>query len=368
MSFLYVTIAAIAVVGLGLVLRYFGPRLKSPPIYGPPGPRPRELFVAEAGNNAISVYAIDGQGLLQSPALRRIVDDPAHNPITHLVAPYDIFVDSTFAFVLNNVTNPGGDVIPDVDAIVIFRSDKNGAVSPDFSWYEVVFSPVVFSCITVTRAPDSLLLSVNFPDPQVMQLDKFPLQPNDHGQVGVLTNSQFGVISGIAASESSFYVVTQPAPGNQPGTQPTPPPQEPMLLFFESSPRFMEIGEVAATRTISGPNTLLSRPQRVTVDRHGFVYVTNWGDGEFSGSVTVYDPMADGNVLPVRRIGGPDAVRTRLGRPLGIAVSDDGFIFVADTDVIKVFQPDDDGDVLPHQVLEVGDGSSLTGLAFHIPQ
>ncbi len=369
MSFLYVTIAAIAVVSLGLVLRYYGPRLKNPPIYGPPGPRPRELFVAEAGNNAISVYAIDERGLLQSPALRRIVDDPAQNPVTHLVAPYDIFVDTTYTFVLNNGTDAEGAVVPEVDAIVIFGNDKNGAAPPDYSWYQVTFEPILFSCLTVTRAqPDSLLLGVNFPDPLVMQLQKFPLQPNDQGQAGSLTNSRFGIISGIAASESSFYVLTQPAPGNQPGTQPTALPNGPMLLFFESSPRFMNAGEVAATRTIAGPNTLMSQPQRITVDRNGFVYVTNWGNGEFTGSVTVYDPMADGDVLPVRRIGGPDSRQTRLGRPLGIAVSDDGFIFVADTDLIKVFRPDDNGDVVPYQVLDVGDGSNVTGLAFHIPQ
>lgn len=59
-------------------------------------------------------------------------------------------------------------------------------------------------------------------------------------------------------------------------------------------------GNVHPTRTISGPDTGLDHPRGLALDlEHDELLVANYG-----GSVTVYPRLADGNVAPLRTLGG----------------------------------------------------------------
>jgi hypothetical protein len=74
------------------------------------------------------------------------------------------------------------------------------------------------------------------------------------------------------------------------------------------------------------------------------IYVANEGALP-SGSVTVYDAGANGNVSPIATIAGPS---TGLLRPYGIAVDDAGRIYVANNNnSVRVYAPGADGDVAP---------------------
>jgi len=101
-------------------------------------------------------------------------------------------------------------------------------------------------------------------------------------------------------------------------------------------------GDAAPVRLIAGPRTGLVNPTGLALDRHGRVYVANdrfAADGVIgAATVTVYAPDAAGDVAPIRTIAGR---ATKLSRPAGIAVADDGTVYVVNTDVPS----DDQGSV-----------------------
>jgi sugar lactone lactonase YvrE len=89
-------------------------------------------------------------------------------------------------------------------------------------------------------------------------------------------------------------------------------------------------GDVAPARILKGPQTGLENATGITLDRDGRIYVVSnrsvqdrvFGIG---AAVTVYAPNADGDAPPIRTISGWN---TSLRQPAGIAVADDGTIYV----------------------------------------
>ncbi|HEY8258827.1 MAG TPA: hypothetical protein VIG08_14310 [Gemmatimonadales bacterium] len=93
-------------------------------------------------------------------------------------------------------------------------------------------------------------------------------------------------------------------------------------------------GDVAPIRAIEGPATGLKGAVSLTLDRQGRIYVANNRSEEEPvfgrGTVTVYASDAAGDAPPIRTIEGWS---THLSKPSGIAVADDGTIYVANLDV-----------------------------------
>jgi sugar lactone lactonase YvrE len=125
-------------------------------------------------------------------------------------------------------------------------------------------------------------------------------------------------------------------------------------------------GDAAPVRLIAGPRTGLVNPTGLALDRHRRVYVTNdrFAEGGVIGAatVTVYAPDAAGDVAPIRTIAGRT---TKLSRPAGIAVADDGTVYVVNTDVpsddqgsVTVYETDAAGDAAPVRTI-VGPGTGL---------
>jgi sugar lactone lactonase YvrE len=125
-------------------------------------------------------------------------------------------------------------------------------------------------------------------------------------------------------------------------------------------------GDAAPARLIGGPRTGLVNPTGLALDRRGRVYVTSdrfAEDGVIgAATVTVHAPDAAGDVAPIRTIVGR---ATKLSRPAGIAVADDGTVYVVNTDVpsddqgsVTVYATDAAGDTTPVRTI-AGPGTRL---------
>jgi hypothetical protein len=122
-------------------------------------------------------------------------------------------------------------------------------------------------------------------------------------------------------------------------------------------------GNVAPVRTIGGPNTGISCLRQVAVDEPGYVYVANCGPAPRTantgpsspfGGVLVFAPNANGNVAPIRTIAGPS---TRIRYATALAVDTDGTLYVGNADSgasrLSRFAPGASGNVPPLRSLFV---------------
>ncbi len=115
-------------------------------------------------------------------------------------------------------------------------------------------------------------------------------------------------------------------------------------------------GNVSPIRTIGGPNTLLKDPVGIALDAGNNVYVTNGNN-----RVTVYAAGANGNVARIQAISGSN---TRLRQPFGIAVNAEGQIYVMNAPndqrgSVNVYAAGATGNVSPIRTIH----GSKTGLA-----
>jgi hypothetical protein len=126
-------------------------------------------------------------------------------------------------------------------------------------------------------------------------------------------------------------------------------------------------GDVSPIRDISGPKTHLDRPSAVGIDANGDIFVLNLSDpSPFKDNVLVFGPGATGDVAPIREIRGSS---TRLVHSASLAVSSDGWVFVANFrasyGLITVFAPGADGNVAPTHTIN-GSSNSFSGFPIGI--
>lgn len=117
-------------------------------------------------------------------------------------------------------------------------------------------------------------------------------------------------------------------------------------------------GNVAPLAAIAGSNTQLGPAEGVAFDAAGNIYVSNKGVGCVTSCIAIFAAGASGNVAPLRTICGDKTQLTGLIG--GIAVDSAGYIYVADApESILVFAPGASGNVAPVRVIN----GSNTGLA-----
>ncbi|MGA8575860.1 MAG: hypothetical protein WB609_09315 [Candidatus Cybelea sp.] len=120
-------------------------------------------------------------------------------------------------------------------------------------------------------------------------------------------------------------------------------------------------GNVAPIATISGTNTGLLNPFGIALDSGGRIYVAN-GLNTTTPSVTVYAAGSNGNVSPLATIAGP---LTGLADPSGIVVDALGRIFVGNVNTpslngfVTTYSAGANGNVAPIRTI----GGPLTGFA-----
>jgi sugar lactone lactonase YvrE len=108
-------------------------------------------------------------------------------------------------------------------------------------------------------------------------------------------------------------------------------------------------------RMISGPDTGLADPYGLAVGDDGTIYVAN----NSGNTITEYGPGANGDVQPVRTISGPS---TGLNSPYGLAVDDAGTIFVANygAKTVTEYAAGANGDASPIRTIS-GPSTGLEG-------
>jgi sugar lactone lactonase YvrE len=106
-------------------------------------------------------------------------------------------------------------------------------------------------------------------------------------------------------------------------------------------------GDAKPLREIRGNKTQIDNPVGIALDANGVTYVANG----LGNQVNVYAAGAKGNVAPIRVIAGQ---HTELRLPVGIALDAAGNIYVADStqgccpqNFIRVYAPGANGDVAP---------------------
>jgi sugar lactone lactonase YvrE len=173
-----------------------------------------------------------------------------------------------------------------------------------------------------------------------------------------LAGSDRATVTDLAVGrDGSLYVLLA-----IPASVQTFPPVVPRILVY--SPR--SAGDAPPVREIAGPQTGLASAMGIAVDRSGRIYVANNSVSKDSvvpiPSISVYAPDANGDVAPIRTLVG---TATRLSSPNGVAVADDGTLYVLNADVptddqgsITVHSPAATGDARPERIL-VGPSSGL---------
>ena len=117
-------------------------------------------------------------------------------------------------------------------------------------------------------------------------------------------------------------------------------------------------GDVSPKRTIAGRNTgfFFQQPFGIAVTQRGKIYVVTLVNG--GGSIEVFPPGANGNVAPSRTISGP---ATGLNYTDGIALDNSGNMYVASAyNVITEYAANANGDAAPIKTIE-GPKTKLVG-------
>lgn len=311
----------------------------------------REIIVCDAGSNAVIAFGIDGgTGALIEPPLRVIYSPPAGAAAdTMLRDCWDVAVTAGGdTYVLNLV----GEDQP--TTITMYAAGANGAVAPAGSFSNLVLTNG--TGLALKGGPAALMVTCVPPGfTGIAELPRDPTQgPRGHAEPD-------GGIMGPADKVSALAGVAW----NNPGQVLAATSPSLQSIFLWDVYRAQTLQERAPTRTIAGPHTGLSQPERIAMDAGGKIYVTNWGNA----SITVYASDATGDAAPMQMIGGAGAGLTTMEQPMGIAVDDTGRIYVADTGRLLVFAAGADG-VAPIQVITSKPENmfnELTGVNFRIP-
>ena len=260
------------------------------------------IYVANGGNDSISVFPIDSTG--DAEPMRVI-----QGPDTHLDSPRAITVDNAWIFVAN------------LTSITVFPKNSTGNTSP---------ARLIQGANTQLNTPYGIAADesrIYVANSWGHSITVFP--KNATGNVaptrqirGDQTTFDFSNSpNGVAVDASWIYVANS---GNN------------SIAVFPIG----ATGDVAPTRLIQGANTNLSSPLSVTVDA-GSIYVSSWG----LSSIGIFPIGASGNVSPTRSIGGSN---TEIKYPYGLSV-DANWVYVASlgNNRISIFPLDATGNVAP---------------------
>lgn len=320
----------------------------TPPEFVPPA---HEVLVANMGGHSIVGFAIEPS----SDCRTRVNETPArilHGPNTGLRNPVDVAFDDAGGILVVNLGDPPGTA----PSITIYSAAANGDAAPvrTIPHSTVVEGRAVVALVRPTgvvhrRNPDGLLVS----DAGAAAVREFRRDVGADAPSGDIAGFHTGLAQPSAVAMGpvieDIFVVE--------------PTQDAILVF---NMRGYSGNDVAPVRQIRGANTALNHPVRAALDAQANLYVVNRGSpppASSNAGIAVYAPDANGDAAPFRFIGGPFAGRAQLSDPFGIAVDDDGCVYVTGANSLKVFGPGATGNVAPDGVITSEDLNDAAGVA-----
>ncbi len=298
-----------------------------------PSPFPRELLVANMGGNSIVAFALENDGTLQLPPTRVI-----HGPNTGLHVPMSVSKTRGGEIFVANM----GDV-NNLPSVTIYAPDAIDNAAPTRT---IQGSRTGLTLPNAIRAGQwNGILVTNHVDPQgpegMLGVIELSLDPAVVTYTGGVFGTQTTIEGpmGIARDLEGRYFITEPGSNR--------------ILGFQIVAN--QVHNEEPDFVIEGPDTLLDQPMGIAFDGQGLLYVVNRGNS----SITVYPEHPNGNVAPLRRIGGPGTDRTLLVSPEAITVDDWGRAYVSQVNSILVFDAGVYGNVEPAQRIDSVDGPPL---------
>ncbi|MGQ0739719.1 MAG: hypothetical protein ACT4OJ_11710 [Bacteroidota bacterium] len=344
-----VLVAVLAVGGFLFFDRRESPSEPAPAAFVPPQ---GEIYVANMADNSILGFERNLDGSIAETPVRII-----RGPSTGLHNPFDVEIDG-----LNRIWVASLGYPPATNPrITVYEPNVNGNAAPSFT-IQLVNPAEVFIPGALARFNTEKVLvsgvSAGFEQPLATAPNiLFKVQNAVIAQQRIffddLFNSSGQIINptGIAFHSDKMFVATSSRPLT-PNLYQVPNPSASAILIFNqtSDSRFNGL----PSATIAGNNTSLSNPAHMASDESGRLYVVNRGDPQNrfdSPGITVYEQGQTGNATPVRRIQGENTRLNHFGDNYGIAVDENGFIYVNGQNSILVFAPDANGNVPPLHTL-----------------
>lgn len=316
-----------------------------------------EVYVANLGAQSVMVYELTRNGTLPDTPVRII-----RGPATGIHNPFDVAIDGLGRAWVANLGDPAGTQ----PSITVYEPGVNGNAAPSFSFaLESRGDAVAPGCLTKFTTESMLAggpLSIGgFPVSGTTNADFIIIKPTIDSTTSFFAPSFDGASAelinpaGIAfwsnPVSDSLFVATSALPMIA-GFYPLPNPPTSSVLIFNRGPNGFNPVSVAS---ITGNNTGLSNPAHIEFDDAGNLYVLNRGIPGSSNSrpsICVFARGQTGNVAPARIIQGQQTGLVTPGNPYGIAVTEDGRIFVSTENRVLVFEPGAHGNVQPFDILE----------------
>ncbi len=288
------------------------------------------LFVADMGGDKLWVFALDEDTGEIAPDPVRIVEGPS----TGLDQPYEIHADRHGNLVVGNM---GGD--PYAGKVTVYDKGADGDVAPRRTIQtrfggDTDVDPIQPVGLSTRRDPGDIFVAMD----GWSILYEYPWEEARPGFVDLATGFFWGSwlqsASDVVFDKNRRRLLVADRSQN--------------AVFALRDDRNSEVSR-PPEETLQGPNTLLDEPVSLDIDDAGQIYVLNHGNG----SVTVYaadvmgivNPFNDGDLAPIRRVGGPSSVNQFTGATT-LAVSPAGHLYVLQGNSVKVFGP---GDTTPAQ-------------------
>ena len=300
------------------------------------------LFVADMGGDKIVIFDLDADGLPDANP-ERVITGPA----TRLDRPYDLAVDGHGRLFVASLG-----VAPGAGRLTIYHDDADGDATPrrdiDLAGSSSLFYFHALQPVGIDARAHSEDILAAFADQAVVVEFEF------NGTSQIPTGEFFGLDMESAADVAHD--------GNRGRVLVADRTRNAVLAYpdLRGNTRGLD-----AEEELSGPATLLDDPISLDVDGAGRIYVLNYGNG----SVTVYDDNVlgvggiEGDIAPLRRLGGPAAPLADLTGATGLAVSPGGRLYVVHGNSVKVFAAGAHGNQAPLTVLTSPEFVMPTGVA-----
>lgn len=284
-----------------------------------------------------------------------LVDTPVRiirGPATGLHNPFDVEIDGLNRVWVANL----GDPPANNPSITVYESNATGNTGPSFTLSLTRFGDfLVPGSLAKLGAEEMFVAGALGPFNMSAPADSFYTISGAKiiDSSGIFFSAPFSSApvqlinpTGIAFNTDTLFVATSSLPMIF-GLYRVPNPTTSAILLYG---RGVNGFNPNSSSMIAGNNTGLSNPSHIQFDRSGNLYVLNRGipgSPNSLPSITVYGQGQRGNIAPIRIIRGQNTRLVTPGSPYGLAVDENGFIYVSTENSIVVFDQTANGNVSP---------------------